>query len=365
MSSAIASALAHALFHFLWQGALIALVLAAAIHGVRPSSARTRYGLACLAMLAMLAAFGVTLARFWPHSPAVITSATASPAVPPPFFAYYELPATTGPASRPLNWVARLWMLGVVVFSLRSLVAWLAAMRMRRVGVGAAPATWEASLARLAERVRVATSVKLLASHLTDIPVVMGLLKPVILVPASLFAGFPPGHLEMILLHELAHIRRHDYLVNLLQNLAEDLLFYHPAVWWVSAVIRAERENCCDDMVVAAQGDAHGFAEALAALEERRWSVHDAALAANGGDLMNRIRRLLDARHRPARFVAAPAFSASLLVAVVTLAVSAGHAQQRPPRQQRLPRPRLLLRHGHNRRPLPRLWRLIRPTSSG
>ena len=94
----------------------------------------------------------------------------------------------------------------------------------------------------------------LLESSLAGVPVVVGYCA-VILMPVGLLTGLPAGQIEAILLHELAHIRRRDYLVNLLQTFVEGLLFYHPAVWWISAVIRAEREHCCDDAVVSTQGD--------------------------------------------------------------------------------------------------------------
>ena len=112
-------------------------------------------------------------------------------------------------------------------------------------------------------------------------------------MPVGLLTGLPREQIEAILLHELAHIRRCDYLVNVLQRSVEGLLFYHPAVWWISRVIRAERENCCDDVVVATSGNAHEYAVALAALEENRWSGREPAVAATGGNLVKRIRRLL------------------------------------------------------------------------
>ena len=118
------------------------------------------------------------------------------------------------------------------------------------------PRFWQARLDRLAARVRVSRPVTLLESCLAEVPVVIGYVRPVILMPVGLLAGLPAGQVESILLHELAHIRRHDYLVNLMQIVVEGLVFYHPAVWWISGVIRAERENCCDDLVVATQGDA-------------------------------------------------------------------------------------------------------------
>src|SRR5258706_667642 len=99
---------------------------------------------------------------------------------------------------------------------------------------------------------------------------VIGWLRPAILTPVGMLAGLPVAQIEAILLHELAHIRRLDYLVNLAQGCVEAVMFYHPAVWWISSVIRAERENCCDDIVVDYTGDAREYAAALATLEYRR-----------------------------------------------------------------------------------------------
>ena len=195
MNSAMTSALAHTLFHFLWEGALIALVLAFALYACRPISSRVRYALACVAMLAMLTAFLATLAWFWPHSTSIVTHVPAAAArtfAAPPVLSN-DLPAATRVAGhRPaVSWVA-LYMLGVVLFSLRSFAAWLAALRLRRTGVAAASALWQARFAPLLERARVSRPVILLESYLTDVPVVIGFLKPAILVPASLFTGFPP-----------------------------------------------------------------------------------------------------------------------------------------------------------------------------
>ncbi len=164
---------------------------------------------------------------------------------------------------------------------------------MRRRGVCAAPERWQNELARLGARVRVLKPIAMLESCLTDAPIVLGHLRPVILMPVGLLAGLPAGQIEAILLHELAHIRRHDYLANALQRLLEGLLFYHPAVWWISRVIRAERENCCDDAVVSVRGNAVEYAAALASLEQNRSTAGEPALAATGGSLVKRIHRLL------------------------------------------------------------------------
>jgi bla regulator protein BlaR1 len=126
-----------------------------------------------------------------------------------------------------------------------------------------APGDWQARLGRLRQRLRVSRPVALMESCLAEAPVVIGFFRPVILLPIGLLTGLGAQQVEAILIHELAHVRRCDYLVSLLQKFVEGLLFYHPAVWWVSGVIRAERENCCDDVVVAVLGDAHGYAATL------------------------------------------------------------------------------------------------------
>jgi GWxTD domain-containing protein len=324
----IAEALSRTLFHFLWEGALIAAVLAVTIYVVRPSSASIRYGLACAAMLAMMLAFAGTLARFWPQTASVTIHSNAPRLrVPPVPFTRPEL-TPSGMPSR-LTWIVPAWLLGAVLFSLRSLMAWIAAMRLKRRAAFPAAEIWREKLERLSGRIRLSRPVTLLESCLTDVPVVVGFLSPAILVPAALFTGLPPDQLELILIHELAHIRRCDYLVNLLQSIVEDVLFYHPAVWWVSSVIRAERENCCDDIVVAETYNARGFAAALAALEQNRWAAHEAALAVNGGHLMNRVRRLLEGRDRPR--LGWPALFASLLPIAFVIVASASHAQSVAP----------------------------------
>jgi hypothetical protein len=141
-----------------------------------------------------------------------------------------------------------------------------------------------------------------------EVPTVIGWLRPVILVPVSAFVGLSPQQIEALLAHELAHIRRHDYLVNLLQTAVETLLFYHPAVWWVSRQIRTEREHCCDDLAVAACGNVLTYARALAELEELRSSsagtaVSQLAVAADGGgrggSLLKRIQRLIETPTSP------------------------------------------------------------------
>jgi beta-lactamase regulating signal transducer with metallopeptidase domain len=137
-----------------------------------------------------------------------------------------------------------LWGAGVLLLCLRSVGGMALVRRLGRSGLSAAPAALEATLARLANTLGLRASVRLYESALVGVPTVVGWLRPVILLPASTLTGLTAQQLELILAHELAHIRRHDYLVNLVQSAAETLLFYHPAVWWVSKRMRVEREHC-------------------------------------------------------------------------------------------------------------------------
>src|SRR5271157_4777062 len=342
----LAQAIGWTLVHSLWEGAVVALVLAAALLAIR--SSRARYAAACLAMLAILAGFGFTFTRVMPRQRSrVVTVATVRGALLP---AGFEGPnrVVQRRAADFLPWLAPFWMVGVAFFHLRSLTSWMAVRRLRRTGVCLAPDLWRERLDRLGARLRLSRPVTLLESCLAEVPVVIGYVRPAILMPVGLFAGLPAGQIEAILLHELAHIRRYDYLVNLLQASVEGFLFYHPAVWWISGLIRAERENCCDDLVVATHGDAHEYAAALATLEQNRWSAREAAPAATGGNLMQRIRRLLNRPEAPRRALT-PVFSAVILAITAAVVLTAwpskagqapaAPAAPAPPRRETIAQP--------------------------
>src|SRR5207248_3379019 len=168
--------------------------------------------------------------------------------------------------------IVALWVVGVIAFSLRLASGWMAARRLAVMGTHPTPPACEMALERLAARLRVTRPVRVVASVLVQVPAVIGWLRPVILVPASALTGLTPLQLDALLAHELAHVRRHDYVVRVLQSVIETLLFYHPAVWWVSRRVGEEREHCCDDLAVAVCGDAHRYAQALVGMrsEERR-----------------------------------------------------------------------------------------------
>jgi TonB family protein len=290
LASPLAGAIGWTLLHSLWEGAIVSAVLAALLALLR--TPRMRYLAAGAAMLATVVLFGITLAEIAPtpsHS-----SATVRPmhAVWPNHSDGSEVgwhPNLTAA----VPWLTPLWMVGVLLMLTRHLAGCLAVQRLRVRGVCSVPESWQREVAYWSGRLRISRPVQVLESCLADAPMVLGFVRPLILLPVGLLSGLSCTQVESILLHELAHIRRHDYLINALQGFVEGLFFYHPAVWWISRVLRTEREHCCDDVAVAMSGRAYEYALALAALEESRIIGRSPAVAATGGGLVKRIHRLL------------------------------------------------------------------------
>jgi bla regulator protein blaR1 len=337
-------ALGWAIVHSLWQGALAATALASLFTIVPARAARTRYALAVATLLLMLAApVGTTLQLrdaapgtadpTWisavvartparalipgatverpPRAPLEVAPVSATPALAERFRAAFE------PA---LPWVVALWFSGVVLLSLRLASGWLMARRLGTVGTRPAPPACTEALARLAARLRVTQPVRVFESAVVQVPAMIGWLRPVVLLPASALTGLTPLQLDALLAHELAHVRRYDYVVNLVQSVIETLLFYHPAVWWVSRRVREEREHCCDDLAIAACGDAYVYASALVGMEGLRVPTPAFAVAAGGGSLLSRIRRILAA---PTAEIF-PRWIAGLAAATLALTIGGG-----------------------------------------
>jgi D-alanyl-D-alanine endopeptidase (penicillin-binding protein 7) len=287
---ALVSATGWALLHFVWQGALVGCATALVLTALRNARPETRYAVACLGLLLCLA---------WPAA-ALVLSLRAGPDGGGAGLDLRVLAAGTGQDGAAgilswlqahLDWVVGLWAACAGALALRMALGlvWIA-----RVGRGeAADPVWQARLSQMAARFGLGREVRLRVLDGLASPITAGWWRPVVLVPASLVSGMAPQLLEALLAHELGHVKRHDYLVNLLQNVIETLLFYHPAVWWISHRIRIEREQIADDFAARQLGEPRRLALALSELERLQFSSHHLAQAANGGDLMSRIRRLL------------------------------------------------------------------------
>lgn len=345
MSGGTAQAVGWALVHSLWQLALLGAALRLALRMLRGAPSTHRYALACATMALMLAtsvATGAAAARGGEPASAVAASPEAGAGAPAAEASAGRIGGAAPPAAglAPrwfdgdgvaaavargraaldawLGWIVAGWLAGVALLSLRLAGAWVWVQRMARAGTSAPPRALAAAAGRLAAALGVRRSVAVLASTLVHVPTVVGWLRPVILVPVSAMTGLTPRQVELLVLHELAHIRRHDYLVNLLQSVCETLLFYHPAVWYVGRQIRAEREHCCDELAVGLAG-VREYAGALATLEELRQGAVALAVAANGGSLLARVRRLVQPAPRPAP----PRLGAAVLALALALALAA------------------------------------------
>jgi beta-lactamase regulating signal transducer with metallopeptidase domain len=315
------SALGWTLVHFLWQGAAAALLVAVANAALRGRSPRARYEVALVALLAMLALPVVTFVAVRDTAPATApgTLITPTPVTPIPTGAIPALPAAGGrtdPATL-LPGLVVFWAAGVLLLSLRTMGGWALVWRLRRSG-RLVPGLQEVARA-LARRMRLWRPVRVCESLLVEVPTAMGWIKPMILLPPATLMSLSPAQLELVLAHELAHIRRLDPLVALFQAAAETLLFYHPAVWWVSHRLRVEREECCDDAAVAVCGNAVAYARALAALEELRLHAPRPVMALSGGSLAARVRRLV----APPGATAMARWPVALLVLVLAGAAAA------------------------------------------
>ena len=193
-------------------------------------------------------------------------------------------------------WMVGIWIFGVVGVSLWHVGGWVGSQRMRRVGVERVGERVEGMVRGLTERMGVTRLVRVMKSGVVGVPMVVGHFRPMILIPASVLSGLSVGQLEAILAHEMAHVRRHDYVVNLLQTVVETVLFYHPAVWWISARVREEREHCCDDVASAVCGDRTVYAAALLQVDELRGEGVGLGMAASGrrgSAMFLRVQRVL------------------------------------------------------------------------
>jgi beta-lactamase regulating signal transducer with metallopeptidase domain len=328
--SALVPAIGQALVDFVWQGCVIGLLAAVALRLARDARPQVRYAIACLAMLAcaIVPLVGVAMQFDGAQATAFVASSESM-----------RIVGTTSATAAPLDWHARLdallplivalWASGASVFCLRTLfgVAWV--HRMRSTKQPPLHAHWQAKLDVLAARFGL-QGVALRLVDALDSPVAAGWWRPVVLLPISVALRLPPHLVEALLAHELAHVRRHDYLVNLLQRAVEALLFYHPVTWWLTRRVRIERELVADRLAADVIGEPRRLALALAALSELPASLPappHLAHAAHGGHLMSRIQQLLQNKSRTTSGGRQPAGRVALPLIGVAAACIAFYAQ--------------------------------------
>jgi beta-lactamase regulating signal transducer with metallopeptidase domain len=306
----VLQAVGWGLLHFLWQGMLLALLLKGLFTLFR-FSASARYWLSMATLVLMLAMFLATSAMNWEpannlamafpelpessnvddSSPVVgavdeIVATVKTPAPQSNSFVnvlQYSLPNT-------IAWLAVGWGLGLIVFMLKLAGGWVYLRTIIRQSVPSEQ-VWQKLVAQLSKRISLKANVRLCESEHIQSVFTAGVWRPVIMIPIGYLTGLSSQHVEAILLHELAHIRRYDYFLNLVQSFVESLFYFHPAVWWVSHQVRVAREECCDDLAVAAVGDQLSYAKALAHAQPS--TTVPLAASWKGGSLLDRVRRLL------------------------------------------------------------------------
>ena len=330
-------ALAWTLLHFLWQGAAIAALAAALMSLFRESSIRYLIGVGALAL--MFASFGVTFALL-SAPPAdgdglTVNSMPISADVAPAPVADYAAnasPEVAGAFEHDFAWVARTWLVGVCLLALRIALGLLLLEQLRRRNLSALPVEIVERCRALQQRLGISRVVRYCECRMVNVPSVIGFFRPVVLLPMRALTGLSPEQLEAVIAHELGHVKRFDVAVNFVQVIAETVFFFHPAVWWLNKRIRADREDCCDDVAIAACGRKASYARALATMEGWR-DTPELAMAATGGSVASRVARLLGVGQQQNGARSAGVISASLVLAAALMAgaASIGFAQPAAP----------------------------------
>lgn len=320
MQFGLAPALASALLQALWQDALLGVCAWVALAAMQRSSAGHRHAVAMAFLVSMVLVPASTFANFWVMpgvdvNKGLVTAMTAPRTIGKAMFEQQSSPLSIA--------LALLWLAGVAVMLLRHFGGFWMVGALERQPCERLPIQWQRRVDALRDALRIGRDVSVRMSKDVVGPFTTRLFRPVIWLPIGLITRLPREQVEALLAHELAHIARMDWLWNGVQCLVESLLFFHPAAWWLGRRIRIEREHACDDLAVAACGDAIALAEALETLARHRHPTPRLVLAAHGGSLMQRITRLLSGSPSRGRW-GAGAGLALVLVAGSLLAVQAG-----------------------------------------
>ena len=322
------------LVHFLWQGLLVAFILKSLLSIIEKNKSKLRYTLATLAMLSNALLAVLTFTMVYPDTnaginsylgPIPLTSLVNELTQQNALLTYQELLPSILAYSLP--YISLLWLATIVILASKLLI------EIRNVNNLPLHSSISPSLAlstrfeELAKQIKLTKTPKLLISLKAEVPMAIGWLKPVVLLPASMVTGLNSAQLEMLILHELAHIRRHDYLVNFLQTLIELLFFFHPGVHWIGKQMRNEREYCSDDIAVQHCGDAIAYAHTLTdtaslCAKNHFHTIPTMAMAASGGDLKERVLRLVDHHCAPTNNTSKWLAAVSLLLALALLSVN-------------------------------------------
>jgi beta-lactamase regulating signal transducer with metallopeptidase domain len=307
-------ALCWTLLHSLWQGLVLAVVAGTILVLTKKASSSLRYNLLCCGMVLFLTASGATFYFQLLAADSQALHATGSAGLTGDMGqpgGSNSLVNSVQPATHPIrNFIESLvdyfnthaalivliWFIVFLARFVQLLSGLVYAQRIRYYQTKPASAEWQDRLTQLVHKLWIGRPVLLLESALIKIPVVVGFLKPAILVPIGMLAHLPADQVESILLHELAHIRRRDYLFNLVQHVVDTLFFFNPALIWISSLIRTERENCCDDIAIRETRSRRQLIQALVSFHEYRQREGEYAVAFAGekeNQVVQRVKRIV------------------------------------------------------------------------
>ncbi|MFP4093036.1 MAG: M56 family metallopeptidase [Cyclobacteriaceae bacterium] len=331
----ITYALGWTLLHSLWQISLLALLLYLVLLLCQRSDAQFRHGMAVVGLILAASLPAYTFLDIYIEEQKTAAFQKSMPTEKPEtaYFQISEVVSESTPETdawiqfkswlnRHIYWVSTFWLIGVVILSLRFTGSLWYLHHLRR-GNLPLPERWQSKGHEIAHLLEIRRPIQFLASFKVKTPMMIGVLKPVVLLPASLLTQLPADQVEAILAHEIAHIYRKDYLVNLLQSVLEIIFFFHPALWWMSSLVKEEREKCCDDLAVMICGNSMAYVKALACVEEYRQNPGLAlAMSGKGSGLLQRIERLLSPERSGNRLMPRM-LSGSLAIILLTLLLSA------------------------------------------
>ncbi len=334
ISEEIIYALGWTVIHSLWQGTLIAVLVAIAMSTLQKKSARLRYEIATFSLFLV---FVVSLSTFIiEYDIAQQTSEdTLFPtihgllygSVEPQGFFQEQLFFWSEYFNNHMSLIVSIWFIGVSFFLVRFLGGLGYVQHLKYNHNYPLPLFWQKQMKRLSRRLPIRKSVELLESTLINVPMVIGYFKPVILMPLGAINHLSENEVEAILAHELAHISRNDFLLNIFFSFIEVLFYYNPAVWWISGNVRLERENCCDDLAIRLCGNSLTYAKALVSLQEvnQEMPAPHFAMPFSGrkNHLLNRVKRILNQPQNKSKIMEKLTATILLLVTISFLSISA------------------------------------------
>lgn len=336
----IINALGWTLINSLWQGLFVLLILAIAMVLINPKFSKIRSIIAFACILFVFAASIRTFSDLYSQQSFSTENINSLLTKESNFALFHEISINANKTantsistwdgiinsissfgSMNINYIVSIWFIGMLFLSVRMLGGYFYMQKMKTQNLLSVSEKWQKKALQISRLLGIDRSVKLFESTIVNFPTVIGYLKPVILMPLGSFSGMPGDQIEMILAHELAHVKRSDYLLNLVQSFLEILYFFNPSVWIISKIIRNEREYACDDLALQLNEDSKVLANALLTLHQNKINKPVVALSAIGSknSLLGRIKRMVNKNNNHPNYQKKILLSAILIIALFTI----------------------------------------------